>query len=200
MALGGADEALRGRGGWDTADPDAGAFSESGPGSEASVGPERDVDIGAPLLGGGANSRRSHQWRYRTVSSLGLAPNERMSSGRAHQYPIRPTIPDGHSSDHCTLYPPAPITGDDGRTCERIECGPEPVARGRESRTAAPYRRASRCEAAAYPVLRRVVASVTLRVARRKRRPMVGLSPWIASSSPGSPDRSAFTPARRAER
>ena len=100
MALGGADEALLVRGGWDAADPDAGAFSESGPGSEAPAGPERDVDIGTPFLGGEANSRRSHEWRYRTISSLGLALDERMSSGRTHQYPIHPTIPDGHSTDH----------------------------------------------------------------------------------------------------
>jgi hypothetical protein len=71
MALGGADEGLRVRGGWDTADPDAGAFSESGPGSEAPAGPERDVDIGTPFLGGGANSRRarmkvSHDLESRT--------------------------------------------------------------------------------------------------------------------------------------
>jgi hypothetical protein len=48
MAVGGADEALRGLGGWDAADSDAGAFSESGPGSGAPAGPERDVDIGTP--------------------------------------------------------------------------------------------------------------------------------------------------------
>jgi hypothetical protein len=105
MAPGGADEALRGRGGSDTAEPDA--SSESGPGSEAPAGPERDVDIGTPFLGGAANSRRSDEWRYRTISSLGVALDERMSSGRAHQYPIRPTLPDGHSTDHCTLDPPA---------------------------------------------------------------------------------------------
>jgi hypothetical protein len=112
MARGGADEALRGRGGWDTAEPDAGAFSESGPGSEAPAGPERDVDIGTPFLGGASNSRRSDEWRYRTISSLGVALDERLSSGRAHQYPIRPTLPDGHSSDHCTLDPPASIVPD----------------------------------------------------------------------------------------
>ena len=50
--LGGADEAPWGRGGWDAADPGVGAFSESGPGSEAPAGPERDVDIGTPFLGG----------------------------------------------------------------------------------------------------------------------------------------------------
>ena len=101
MAPGGADEPLRVRGGWDAADPDAGAFSENGPGSEAPAGPERDVDIGIPLLGGGANSRRLHERKYRTISSLGLALDERMWSGRAHQYPIHPTVPDGHSTDHC---------------------------------------------------------------------------------------------------
>jgi hypothetical protein len=78
VALGGADEAPWARGGWDAADPDAGAFSESGPGSEAPAGPERDVDIGTPFLGG--ELRRSHAWRYRTISSLKLAPDERMSS------------------------------------------------------------------------------------------------------------------------
>jgi hypothetical protein len=77
MALGGADEPLRVRGGCDTADPDAGAFSESGPGGEAPAGPERDVDIGTPFLGGGANSRRLHERKHRTISGLGLALDER---------------------------------------------------------------------------------------------------------------------------
>jgi hypothetical protein len=99
VALGGADDALPGRGGWDTADPDAGAFSESGPGSEAPAGPERDVDIGTPFLGDGANSRRSYEWMYRTISSLGLAPtNECLQAERTNtrfvpRFPmvIRPT-------------------------------------------------------------------------------------------------------------
>jgi hypothetical protein len=129
MALGGADEALRGRGGWDTADPDAGAFSESGPGSEA-PGPERDVDIGTPFLGGGANSRRSYEWKYRTMSSPGLALDERMASGRAHQYPIRPTVPDGHSTVTSGRgHAPALVTQpspNPAHSALEVDCGSEP--------------------------------------------------------------------------
>jgi hypothetical protein len=93
MALGGADEALRGRGGSDTAEPDAGAFSEGGPGSEAPAGPERDVDIGTPFLGGAANSRRSDEWRYRTISSLGVALDDECRQGERTNTRFAPRFP-----------------------------------------------------------------------------------------------------------